>query len=104
MQPITADNYAAAALAAAANPHPPPPEAPAPGTPPPTPSAARRSVLALPAAPTGDLPAGARLALPAADTVPTLPRTHTFPASPPPPTPYSPPHNHGAAPPRLNPT
>ena len=63
-------------------PIPPPPEAPAPGTLPPTPSAARRSVLALPAAPTGDPPAGARLALPAADTVPTLPQTHTLPRFP----------------------
>ena len=78
MQPITADNYAPQPPSPPPpTPIPPPPEAPAPGTPPPTPSAARRSVLALPAAPTGDLPAGARLALPAADTVPTLPHTHT---------------------------
>ena len=79
-----------------------PPEALSPGHPPlPTPSAARRSVLALPAVPSGDPPAGARLALSAADTVPTLPHTHTFPASPPTPTPYTPSHTHGAASPRL---
>ena len=84
VQPITADNYAAAALAAAANPHPHPAwEASAPGTPPTDPQRCPSQRPRPPRRPHWRSPCtGARLALPAADTVPTLPHAHTFIASP----------------------